>query len=276
MKNNSNTRNGHRLQLPEGNRLLYFFFNDASIAIKLGVYRAVGESICRRLDEDKKLAELLNNPFGYYKEIGQFRCPINSGISLFEIMVYEGLHQGLQDHMWLHYFGHFARKIIKQMSESSNREEFAEWPTPFHYLLYRLIEISTGWVEQCKHIDDRDIPRETSAQGEFDKFYISKQAAEVVGVTLKEIIEADKLSPNFQSGILENIMRSYIGMMNKKIDPSVREKLEKCIISGGDFAKKSYSLRLYRVFSQIDSHLKFKLAGFEKNLKKAAEIEDAA
>lgn len=278
LKNNLNNEIGHRLQLPESNRLLYSFFSDASVAVKLEIYRAIGDTVCQRLDEDKKLAELLNAPLGYYEEIGRFRCPINSGISLFEIMVHEGLHQGFQWHMWLHYFAHFARKIIKKMHESSNEEEFVEFPTPFHYLLYRLIDVSTGWVEQCEYVDGRDIPPKTSSEDEFDKFYISKQAAIVVGAILKEIIEADKFSSKFKTEILENVMRSYRNVKNNaKIDPSVKERFEKCIVYGGEnFAKKTYCINLYNVFSQIDPHLRSELEEFNANLKTVAEVEAAA
>lgn len=278
LKNNLNTELGHKLQLPESNRMLYSFFNDASAAINLGLDRAIGEAICQRLDEDEKLVELLNNPLGYYKDKGRFRCPINSGISLFEIMVHEGLHQGLQDHMWLHYFDHFARKIIKQMPESPDEENFVEWPTPFHYLLYRLVSVSTDWVEQCEYIDDGDILPEISGKQPFDKFYISKQAAIVVGAILKEIIEAGKLSFKFRKGILENVMLSYRNVKNKaKIDPSVKERFEKCIMYGGEnFEKKTYCSHLYNVFSQIDPHLRFELEEFNANLKTAAEVEASA
>jgi len=275
LKNNLNSEIGRRLQLPESNRLLYSFFSDASVAVELEIYRAIGDAVCQRIDEDKKLAELLNAPLGYYEEIGRFRCPINAGISLFEIMVHEGLHQGFQWHMWLHYFAYFARKIIKKMPESSSEEEFGEFPTPFHYLLYRLIDVSTGWVEQCEYVDGRDISPKTSSEDEFDKFYISKQAAIVVGAILKEIIEADKLSSKFKTEILENVMRSYRGVMyNKKIDRSVLEKLEKSIISCDGFSSKIYCRKLNDVFLEIDPHLQFNLKEFQRKLKAAAQIEE--
>src|SRR5690606_31947647 len=116
LKNNQNLNGGNRLALPESNRMLCFFFADAAAVLGKGLSRAIGEAVCRRLDEDDRLAERLNQPIGYYHEIGRFRCPINSGITLFEIMVHEGIHQGLQDHMWLHYFDHFSRSIMNQMA----------------------------------------------------------------------------------------------------------------------------------------------------------------
>lgn len=132
LKSNQNLNGGSRLHLPESNRLLRFFFADASNAMRNGLDRGIGETVCRRLDEDDKLAEMLNKPMGSYREVGRFRCPINSGITLFEIMVHEGIHQGLQDHMWLHYFRHFTSKILEKMTFPPDEDNFQEWPTPFH------------------------------------------------------------------------------------------------------------------------------------------------
>ena len=128
-----------------------------------------------------------------------------------------------------------------------------EFQTPFHYLLYRLIDVSTGWVEQCEYVDGRDIPPKTSSDDEFDKFYISKQAATVVGAILKEIIEADKLSFKFRKGILENVMLSYRNVKNKaKIDPSVKERFEKCIMYGGEnFEKKHIAVICITFFRRL-------------------------
>lgn len=94
LKNNQNLSIGNRLYLPETNRLLRFFFADAEAAVKNGLDRAIGEALCRRLDEDSKLVEKLNRPLGSYSDVGRFRCPINSGITLFEIMVHEGTIKG--------------------------------------------------------------------------------------------------------------------------------------------------------------------------------------
>lgn len=73
LKNNQNLSDGSRLYLPLSNRLLRFFFADAATAVKNGLEAAVGESVRRRLDEDKHLADKLNEPLGSYQEVGRFR-----------------------------------------------------------------------------------------------------------------------------------------------------------------------------------------------------------
>ncbi|HHM1306316.1 TPA: hypothetical protein ACRG29_005646, partial [Klebsiella pneumoniae] len=74
LKNNQNTCTGGRLAIPETNRLLHFFFADSVYASKSGIYRAIGEAVCWRLDEDSKLSEILNKPLGSYLEKKRFSC----------------------------------------------------------------------------------------------------------------------------------------------------------------------------------------------------------
>lgn len=256
LKNNQNLNGGSRLYLPESNRLLRFFFADAATAVKNGLEAAIGESVCRRLDEDKQLARKLNEPLGSYQEVGRFRCPINSGITLFEIMVHEGIHQGLQDHMWLHYFGHFAEKILKQMPGVPDEEVYLEWPTPFHYLLGRLVSVATDWAEQCVRIDDSEIPQATRCAANFDRHYISKQATKVIGAMLQRIIPSKELSVSFKSHLLEIAIRSYIRLQCDPRMADVAASFLKAVIVGSDLnTKNAYRQELSNVFGNLDQIL---------------------
>lgn len=80
---------------------------------------------------------------------------------MFEIMVHEGIHQGHQDHLWLHYYEHFADRILKNMDKQTN-EHIGEWDTPFHYLLCHLFKVATDWAEQSAYIDEKDISQENT------------------------------------------------------------------------------------------------------------------
>jgi hypothetical protein len=274
LKNNQYLKVGSRLDLPENNRLLRFFFADAAIADKNGLDRAIGEAVCRRLDEDSKLVEKLNGPLGSYYEVGKFRCPINSGITLFEIMVHEGIHQGLQGHMWLHYFGHFTDKILKQMSVPPVEPEHQEWPTPFHYLLYRLVSVATEWVEQCARIDDSEIPVETRISDGFDPHFISKEATKALGSMLADIIPSEKLSTSFKVYILEVAIRRYINLKEKLNLNDVASLFKTAVIRGENFSTKlSYMAALQDVFGRIDHRMRHSAKEFEEEL--AASLADA-
>lgn len=257
LKNNQNLNGGSRLYLPDNNRLLRFFFTDANRAVKNGLDAAIGDSVLRRLDEDKNLADKLNKSLNSYQEAGRFRCPINSGITLFEIMVHEGIHQGLQDHMWLHYFGDFTEKILKQMSGSFDEDTFQEWPTPFHYLLCRLVKISSDWAEQCALIDDTEIPQSTLSAEHFDRHYISKEAAKALGSMLENIIVSEKLSVQFKKYLLGIVIRSYVRLQNNPQIADVASSCLNAIILGTDWpTKMAYRQQLKNVFERLDHRLR--------------------
>lgn len=267
LKNNQNRNGGSRLFLPENNRLLHFFFSDAAAALKNGLDKAIGDAVCRRLDEDSKLAEKLNESLGSYYDAGRFRCPINSGITLFEIMVHEGIHQGLQDHMWLHYFGHFAEKILKQMPVSPDEETYQEWPTPFHYLLYRLVSIATDWAEQCARIDDSEIPGATRTADGFDRHFISKEATKVLGSMLEDIIPSEKLSASFKTYLLEVAIRSHIKLQGDRELADVASSFMTAVIRGATSpTEASYRVELRNVFGRMDHRMRHEAAQFEEAL----------
>ncbi|VVO13975.1 hypothetical protein PS834_03681 [Pseudomonas fluorescens] len=257
LKNNQNLNGGSRLYLPESNRLLRFFFADAATAVKNGLDAAIGDSVRRRLDEERQLSDKLNEPLGSYQETGRFRCPINSGITLFEIMVHEGIHQGLQDHMWLHYFGDFAEKILKKMSGPPDEEAYQEWPTPFHYLLCRLVSIATDWAEQCAHMDDSEIPQATRSADRFDRHYISKQATKALGSMLEDIIPSEKLSASFKTYLLEIVIRSYVKLQSDPKMADVASSFLTAVIEGADLLTKvAYRQELRNVFERLDHLLR--------------------
>lgn len=272
LKNNQNRSVGSRLYLPENNRLLRFFFTDAAVAMKNGLDKAIGEAVCRRLDEDSGLADKLNGSLGSYYDAGRFRCPINSGITLFEIMVHEGIHQGLQDHMWLHYFGHFAKKILKKMSGLPDEEAYKEWPTPFHYLLCRLVSVATDWAEQCARIDDSEIPETTRTASVFDRHFISKEANKVLGSMLEHIILSEKLSASFKTCLLEVAIRSYIKIQSDRNLADVSSSFLTAVIFGTTISKQhSYKRELQIVFGRIDHKMRQNASTFEQALDASLE-----
>lgn len=268
LKNNQNLNGGSRLYLPESNRLLRFFFTDAATAVKIGLDSAIGDSVRRRLDEDRQLAETLNEPLGSYEETGRFRCPINSGITLFEIMVHEGIHQGLQDHMWLHYFDWFAKKILKQMAGPPDEETLLEWPTPFHYLLSRVVSIATDWAEQCACMDDSEIPQATLSADDFDRYYISKEATKVLGSMLQGIITSEKLSASFKRQLLAIAIRSHVTLQGDPKMAAVASSFLTAVIDGAGLPTTvTYRQELRNVLEGLDNRLRGDAFVFEKALK---------
>lgn len=215
LKNNLNTISGHRLAIPEHNKLLHYFFSSAQFASELQIYSDIGEVIFWRLDEDEKLISTLNKPLGSYSEVSKYRCPVYSAVTLFEIMIHEGIHQGLQDHLWLHYYKHFASKILKNMNNQTGVLS-GEWETPFHYLLCHMFSIAIDWAEQSAWIDENEISQEIKNSDHFNVHYISIEATKLLGDMLQLVVLSKKLYVKTRMDILGMVVSCYIRLKRDK------------------------------------------------------------
>ncbi|HDN2510187.1 TPA: hypothetical protein P1K35_000322 [Providencia rettgeri] len=254
LKNNLNVSRGHRLLIPNNNRILHFFFSNARFAADIAIYRDIGEDLYWRLDEDEKVISRLNKPLGSYYDISKYKCPIYSGITLFEIMVYEGIHQGLNDHLWLHYYRHFAIKIIKNMNKQSD-EYSGEWETPFHFLLCHLFSIATHWAEECAWLDEKEISLENKEIGNFDPHYISIEATKLLGAMLQSVMTTTKLTLKSKGDILDIVVSCYIKLKRDKQLKDVADSLLLFTIAGEyNCTKIDYLEELLKTFNTLDCY----------------------
>jgi hypothetical protein len=272
LKNNQNLNGRHRLALPSSNRILHFLFNDVTTAERLALYQPIGETVCRRIDEDPKLAEAYNLPMGYYNESGKYRCPIHAGIKLFEIMIHEAIHQGIQDHLWLFYFTHFTDRILKQLRDQQPSDSHHEWPTPFHFLLYEIVTITSDWVEDCIDVKPESIDEQVHKEEGFDSQYISKQAADALGRIVQSILVSPKLDDRFKGYMLEICLERYKRFQSRKDANTVSHVFINSMIFGEEFTtKKGYRRELHRTFQELDHVLRRDVKSFGLALERSLE-----
>lgn len=107
-------------------------------------------------------------------------------------MIHEGIHQGIQDHLWLFYFTHFTDKILKQLRDQQPDDSIHEWPTPFHFLLYEIVSITSNWIDDCFEVNVSLVIDQISNEPSFDGHYISKQAGEALGTITQYILLSKK------------------------------------------------------------------------------------
>jgi hypothetical protein len=271
LKHNDNQcGTGHRLHLQAENELLRFFFRDVTVAGKLQVYRPVGEAVCQRIDFDAQLAAAYNGPLGYYPEIGKHQCPIYSGIRLFEIMIHEAIHQGLEDHLWLHYLPIFTDKILKQIRAPLPQDQEHEFPSVFHYLVYSMVSLCADWVEEAENVS---APGEPTV--ERDQF-VSEQAASALGNLIMHVIEAS-LDERFKAYMLEIVLCRLASFQHTVSMKALAHTLETAIIQGNAFtAKASYRRELLRQYRSLDHVLRDRLKHFEAALHQAVKNDQRA
>ena len=202
LKNNHNLlTGGHRLALPDENRLLQFYFVDVDVAARLGVFRSVGEAVLARIDADEALQKKLNGPLLTFQETGKNHNPVYAGISFFRIMVLEGLHQRVADHLWLHYMPHFASRLVDRARPLQPDDENHEFATPLAYLLYEVVSATVVWIKDAERLTKTDdvLLRE---QFEGEHIYISFEAAEAIGRVIQPIL----ISPSVPQRLKEELL----------------------------------------------------------------------
>jgi hypothetical protein len=193
LKNNDNFgEGGHRLALPDENRLLRFYCVDVDVAARLGVYRSVGEAVLARIDADEVLEKKLNGRLLTFQDVGKHHDPVYAGIRFFRIMVLEGLHQRVADHLWLHYMPHFASRLVDRAREVRPEDENHEFPTPLGYLLYEVVDTTAVWVMDAEALTKPgDVLLPDQRKG--NHVHISFEAAEAIGRVIQAILMSSRV-----------------------------------------------------------------------------------
>jgi len=271
LKNNHNLNGHHRLALPPENRLLKYFFSDVSVAAKLGIYRPVGETVCRSIEFSTSIGASHNGPLGYYDEVGKYKCPIFCGIHFFQIMVHEGIHQGIHDHLWLHYFTHFTDKILLRLRPLREDDSNHEFPSPFHFLLYKIVSISTEWIDEAQYVNLQGDNSTNEQRTLEERNYIPLEASQAVGLIMHSIVESEKLDDRFKVYMLEVVLGRIQRFQNSGSMDSLARALEKSIIYGYDIltTNASYKENLFQLYQQIDHPIRGGMIHFTNELNTA-------
>lgn len=273
INNNENFgQGGHRLHLPEENRLLRFYCVDVDVAARLGVYRSIGESVLVMIDENDALERNLNGRLLTFMAEGRRHNPVYVGIQFFRIMVLEGLHQRVADHLWLHYMPHFADRLVERARELRPYDGDYEFPTPLTFLLYTIVDTTVVWIRDAEALTTPDnivLPE----QNDGDHIYISFEAAEALGRVVKSILISERMSFRFKKDMLRlalSILRDIETHPNlEALSSVIRRHL---IEPYGYSENRSYLDILKRCFNAQEQLLRLNLGRFKSDLDAAWRI----
>jgi hypothetical protein len=256
LKNNHNLQRGHRLLIPAENRLLSFYLSDIQTAAKLGVSRSLGEAILSRISFDGELVERLNGPLVTYADVGRHRCPIAAGVHFFRIMVLEGLHQRILDHLWLHYVTYIVDRILEHARDVNVEDESAEFPTPFCYLLYQIVDVTTDWIEEAiEVIEEADVV--TLDQTEGRHIHIAFEATQALGGVLEGILQSMKVSHRLKGELFGMVLHAYKRVnQTAPLAPLARAIEQGLIRPHGMRAPQGYLASLSQVYACQDHVLR--------------------
>ncbi|WP_454764378.1 hypothetical protein [Cupriavidus campinensis] len=270
LKNNDNFgEGGHRLALPDENRLLRFYCVNVDVAARLGVYRSVGEAVLARIDADEGLEKKLNGRLLTFQDVGKHHDPVYAGIWFFRIMVLEGLHQRVADHLWLHYMPHFASRLVDRAREVRPEDENHEFPTPLGYLLYEVVDSTAVWVRDAEALTkpgDELLPD----QLEGNHTHISFEAAEAIGRVIQAILMSPRVPRRLKDELLGVALTTLRDLEQRThLAPLARVMRAHLIEPYGFREQNNYLYILKQCFDEQDHVLRAHLGRFSEELDAA-------
>jgi hypothetical protein len=270
LKNNDNFgEGGHRLALPDENRLLRFYCVDVDVAARLGVYRSVGEAVLTRIDADEVLEKKLNGRLLTFQDVGKHHDPVYAGIWFFRIMALEGLHQRVADHLWLHYMPHFASRLVDRAREVRPEDENHEFPTPLGYLLYEVVDATAVWARDAEALTEPgDLLLPDQLEG--NHIYISFEAAEAMGRVIEAILMSPRVPRRLKDELLGVALTTLRDLEQRAhLAPLARVMREHLIEPYGFRKQDNYLYILKQCFDEQDHVLRMHLDRFSEELDAA-------
>jgi len=259
VRNNQNLQNHCEYDIPKSNRLLHYLFNNCSVAEELGAYKPVGDYVIKILDElnDSPHSDQYNKPMGEFAEKGQWESELLLGINFFDIMVTSALHQNIKWHMWLYYYSYFVEKIIKNMtSMDSFTDQPIEWPSRYHFAIYRMISNLCKWIDAVKYLpSDQENIQLDSERPDNENGNIPKSCMIALGEITKNLLVSGKLDERFQQYIMDIIYRTYFELIKSQETSHYAQAFINSIQSGGHYmldTPEFYKDQLFKRFKGFD------------------------
>lgn len=231
--------NSKRLHINDNNTLIKELLSDPHLAINhYGTDRAIWTAAIYSMENNKTLVSKLNTPSDYYKEKDEYNCPINASITMFNIMVHEGIHKGYQDHMNMWFFYHLTKSLIEHTKDGQKYDSRTR--TPIRILVERIISITMDWIIEGSYVDDSLITKYRQSlidsdiaikaqKNNQDDLFISIKATELLQEIINEVMVSRKMSDEWKELCLEQIVHQYKSVSKTLIskDKKTREKEEK-------------------------------------------------
>ncbi len=245
-------------ELPKSGRLLYFLINDAKEAEKWSVWKPIGDEVLRFLEERSAFPEKdsYNFPINVFggTDIEIEQSPLQVGICFFDIMVTRAMYQGVEWHMWLHYFHHFVEKIVQNYSPHSSVDFSREFPDRYSKFLSEIIDVYEEWIGSVK---DPVLSKQSNvALKNIDDFLdngkIPKSAIIDLGFSLECILFAQNIRERFKVYLMEGVFRLYFELGKNPVTEDYGRVLFAMLKGKGIDGKKEFRDAVMRCFHQID------------------------
>lgn len=269
IERNQNLSSSGRYHFYPENRILYFYFHDAKVAHDLRVCAPFVEFLydfldrLHRGDEDARYNQSLDS----YYDKDRWRCPAHACLRIFEFAVSEALYQDIPWHMGLFELTHVVSKIIRNLDPDPSVDMAAEWPTPYHHMLYEIVSMLTDWIRGAVDVGDghrNSVMKSTRLEHENNN--IPKSSVIVLGFVLAKIFSSQVVGVAFQAYILGKVLREIdeleghpggLAYSELLVEAMARENLGK--------PSKEYANILLSLIDNSDTSVRFSTGAKLKN-----------
>ncbi|GAF68446.1 unnamed protein product, partial [marine sediment metagenome] len=246
IENNQNLSRLHRYSIPEGNRIIYSFFSNISLAKDLEVYRPIGDGVIDMLNEQQKKEGDIYNEYqeGYIGERQTFDNPIFIGIRFFDIMILEGIYQKADWHMWLYYYSYFVDKICRNYKLDKYSRPEAEFPSTYSYLLYEITSNLVDWIELIEDDTAKVKQKLEHVDCSHENNNILKSSIICLVQCSHRILDTDAIPYRFKQYLTDMMFKLYfkLALSTKKIAQEYG-KVIACCISIQNYGKEDDAYR---------------------------------
>lgn len=249
-----------RYQIPDSNRLLFFFMSDIKVAYDNRIYKPVGDFTIAHLHEMSRDHD--SDPYNLamtdFEDVGAWRSPLFVAIRFFDIMVKEALFQGIQWHMWLYYMPDFVEGIVRNYRMvDPNANPTSEWPIRYTFLLYEVFSSMRDWVMGMK-----EVPRGQanavlgSTRADHENGNIPKSSILALSQCSRHLLESGHVPDRVKGNLMDIVFRLYFELREVPELEGYATVLGRALSAGGFYRPSSdakYHDALMRAFEENET-----------------------
>ncbi|MBS6129244.1 MAG: hypothetical protein KIA57_02250 [Enterobacter cloacae] len=264
LRDNQNRSHTGEYFLDESNPLLNYYFDDMNVAIKVKIWKPIGDYLEVFIKEQKGKNNYYNkHDIHFSSNDERWNCPIFVGVFFFDVMVTLSIFKRSKYHMWLMYYKYFLTAILENRECHEDVDQNKEFPVRFDYLIYQIISNCSKWVGAIEYLDYTNWSQ--------DNIKISPEhfASKCLGEMMHLIITSSKIEMQQKSYLLEIVIR-----VMHNLDQRRHNYFSKCIFDNiirsyeGSPVNEATIVMLREVYSDVDHVIKHENSTFERELSK--------
>ncbi len=276
---NQNISYQHGYEFPVSNRLLYFLFSNANIALQLEVWQPVGKHILQLLNPNKS-SDFVDYLQGTAVEF-DYECWENGvfvGVVFFDLMVKAAAYQGVTWHMWLYYMTSVIDALEGSYDSSDPSVDTTdEFPTRSARLVYVVLSTLCSWIHLVSELPDdshhRNLPKQNNGvildwnTWSLPNDNIPLSSAVALGTCLATILESERFEYRFIVEMFEVVLREVSRLNESGDEGYMRSFLIHSIIHGGQkHLDIDYGNRLRGLLNDADRFILYEIKDFKTSL----------